>query len=346
MAGHRRAGGTLGEVLASRRQSRFVGRDAELELVRAALDAAQPRFSVLWLTGPGGIGKTSLLDVIAEEAVEAGGSIVVRLDGRDLPSSPSGALEALGSALGTPQVEEVIAALEGRLVLVIDAYERLVALDDWVRTWLLPRLPDNAFTVVAGREGPGSAWRADPAWRDLLRVVALRNLGPEESYRYLRACGVDEAVHRRVVEVTHGHPLGLSLLADVVVRGGEAVLSPAAPDLVGTLVRRFVDVVPVGPSRRALEVCALARVTTEDLLRDTLSAEEAHETFAWLRDLSFVESSPEGLLPHDLARDVLDVDLRWRDPDGYKEVFRRVRGHISTALRSCGDASSSVLSSI
>jgi hypothetical protein len=332
MTGSPIAGGTLGDVLASRRRRRFVGRDAELELVRAALDAAEPPFSVLWLTGPGGIGKTSLLDVIAEQAAEAGSSIV-RLDGRDV-SSPPAVLEALGGELGTSLAEEPTAGREGRLVLLFDAYERTGTLDDWVRTWLLPRLPATTFTVVAGRERPGPSWRADPAWRDLLRVVALRNLGPEESRRYLRACGVDEAVHGRLVEVTHGHPLGLSLLADLVVRGGEVTLNPLAPDLVGTLVRRFVDVVPVGVRRRALEVCSLARVTTEPLLRDTLALDDAHEVFSWLRDLSFVESGPDGVFAHDLARDVLDADLRWRDPEGYKDVFRRVRSHISTALKS------------
>ena len=287
---------------------------------------------MLWFTGPGGIGKTSLLEVIADQATEAGAS-VVQLDGRDLPPSPSAVLEALGGALGTSLAEESIAVPDGRFVLLIDAYERLGALDDWVRTWLLPRLPATALTVVAGREWPSPAWRADPAWRDLLRVVALRNLGPDESRRYLRACGVEEAVHERMVQVTHGHPLGLSLLADVVVRGGDVTVSPLAPDLVSTLVRRFVDVVPVGLHRRALEVCALARVTTEPLLRDTLLVDDAHEVFAWLRDLSFLEWGPDGVFPHDLARDVLDADLRWRDPEGYKDVFRRVRGHISGTLK-------------
>jgi AAA ATPase domain len=328
MAESRPPVGTLGEVLASRRRRCFVGRDGELELVRAALDATDPPFSVLWFTGPGGIGKTSLLEAVAEVAGEAGGWRVVRLDGRELPSSPRVALEVVRAALGTAQGDE------GRLVLLFDAYERLGALDDWVRTWLLPRLPATALTVVASRRLPGPAWRADPAWRELLRVVSLRNLGPEESRSYLRACGVDEAVQDRLVDVSRGHPLGLSLLADVVVRGGEATLDPSAPDLVGTLVRRFVDVVPVGPRRSALEVCALARVTTEALLRDTLAPEDAHELFAWLRELSFVEAGPEGLLPHDLARDVLDADLRWRDPVGYKDLFRRVRGHISAPLKS------------
>jgi hypothetical protein len=326
--------GTLGEVLASRRRHCFVGRAGELELVRAALDATEPPFAVLWFVGPGGIGKTSLLEAIAEEAEEASGWSTVRLDGRELPSSPRVALDVVREALGAPHGDEAVAAPEGRLVLLIDAYERLGALDGWVRAWLLPRLPATSLTVVGGRELPGPAWRADPAWRELLRVVSLRNLGPEESRSYLRACGVDDAVQHRLVQVSHGHPLGLSLLADVVIRGGEAALDPLAPDLVGTLVRRFVDVVPVGLRRSALEVCALARVTTEALLRDTLELEDAHELFTWLRGLSFVESGPDGLLPHDLARDVLDADLRWRDPDGYKDRFRRVRGHIYGALKS------------
>ncbi len=334
MAGSGLPVGTLGEVLASRRRRCFVGRTGELELVRAALDAMEPLFSVLWFAGPGGTGKTSLLEAIAEEAEEVRGSSVVRLDGRDLPSSPRVALDVVREALGASHGNEAIAATEGRLILLFDSYERLGALDDWVRTWLLPRLPATALTVVACRELPGPAWRADPAWRELLRVVSLRNLGPEESRSYLRACGVDEAVHDRLVQVSHGHPLGLSLLADVVVRGGEATADPLAPDLVGTLVRRFVDVVPTGPRRSALEVCALARVTNEALLRDALALDDAHELFAWLRDLSFVESGPDGLLPHDLARDVLDADLRWRDPDGYRDLFRRVRGHIYDTLKS------------
>ncbi|HEX6417729.1 MAG TPA: AAA family ATPase [Acidimicrobiales bacterium] len=337
--------GTLGEVLASRRRGRFVGRDAELELVRSALDPTDPPFAVLWFSGPGGIGKSTLLDVVADEIEAAGGSCVVRLDGRDLAASPSSVLAALHSALGglegsdeptaaPDESDEPIAAPHGRLVLIIDAYERLGAVDAWVRTGLLPRLPADTLTLVAGRRPPGSGWRADAAWRDLLRVVSLRNLEPDQSRRYLRACEVDDALHDRLVEVTHGHPLALSLLADVVVRGGEAALDPLAPDLVGTIVRRFVDVVPDGPRRRALEVCALARATTEALLRDTLGPDVARDAFAWLRDLSFVESGPDGLLPHELARDVLDADLRWRDPDGYKDVFRGVRGHIYTALKS------------
>jgi energy-coupling factor transporter ATP-binding protein EcfA2 len=323
--------GTLGDLLTSRRRGRFVGRTSEVELFRMALESAEPPFVLLHLHGPPGIGKTTLLDVYAELASDAGAS-VIRLDGRDLVPSPPAVLQVLG----VPEVPEgSIAGLSdtGRLVIMFDSYERLAPLDEWVRTWLMPRLPATALTVLAGRGAPDSAWRADPAWRELLRVVSLRNLSPEDSRQYLHSCGVSPARVDQLVGLAHGHPLGLSLLADVVVRGGEAAADPMTPDLVGTLLRRFVEIVPSGQHRRALELCALARVTTEALLREVLGLQDGHEAFAWLRELSFVEAGPEGVYPHDLARDALETDLRWRDPDGYRQLVRGMRDHINRRMQ-------------
>ena len=39
------------------------------------------------------------------------------------------------------------------------------------------------------------------------------------------------------------------------------------------------------------------------------------------------------MAPHDLARDVLDADLRWRDFDSYTYVFRKVREHSLASAR-------------
>jgi energy-coupling factor transporter ATP-binding protein EcfA2 len=326
------SGDTLGDLLASRRRRRFVGRTSEVELFRVALESPEPQFVLLYIHGPPGIGKTTLLDVYAEIAAEAGAS-VLRLDGRDLVPSPQAVLQDLGMAEGL-EADTTIDAPSGggRMVIMFDTYERLASLDKWVRTWLVPRLPATTLTVLAGRAAPDSAWRADPAWRELLRVVSLRNLSPEHSRQYLHACGVDPARFDQLVELAHGHPLGLSLLADVDVRGGGAAADPLTPDLVGTLLRRFVEIVPSEQHRRALEVCALARVTNEALLREVLGPEDAHEAFAWLRELSFVETGPEGVYPHDLARDALDADLRWRDPDGYRQLIRGIRDHINRRM--------------
>src|SRR4029450_8961669 len=105
---------------------------------------------------------------------------------------PPAVLEALGGVLEVPEGDGAIAGPSdgGRLVGLLDTYERLGPLDEWGRSGRLRRLPATALTVAAGRMPPGSAWRADPAWRELLRVVALRNLSPEGSPQDLPALGV------------------------------------------------------------------------------------------------------------------------------------------------------------
>ena len=80
---------------------------------------------------------------------------------------------------------------EARIVVLIDSYERLAPLDGWVRSSVLPQLPMSAITVLAGPSAPSDAWRSDPAWGELLRIVSLRNLGPDETRAYLVASGVE-----------------------------------------------------------------------------------------------------------------------------------------------------------
>ncbi|HSK26266.1 MAG TPA: AAA family ATPase [Jiangellales bacterium] len=322
-------------MLTARRRRRLVGRSAEIELVRRALDEpGEISLSVLHLHGPGGVGKTTLLDAFADLAVESGAT-AVRVDGRDLDPSPVAVTEALGDILDIPAGDDPISLRPGaaRLVLLVDTYERLAALDDWFRTRFLPRLPAATLTVLAGRDRPSPAWRAEPGWGDLMRQVSLRNLDPDAGRDLLEQAGVGRNLHDRILRVTHGHPLALALVADVVSRGGGVPAEDLPVDIVQALLPRFVDTVPDPRHRHALEACAVARSTDEALLREVLGGDDAHEVFDWLRELSFVDLAPDGLYAHDLARDVLDADLRWRDPEGYRRVFDQVRRHSLARLR-------------
>jgi hypothetical protein len=156
-----------------------------------------------------------------------------------------------------------------------------------------------------------------------------------------RCCGprASRRPARPGARITHGHPLALALLVDVLVQRGDRGEDDAgleladAPDLVRALLERFLEGVPSARHRAALEVCAHTRVTTEALLRDTLGSEDAGALFAWPRGLSFVEGDAQGLFPHDLARDVLDADLRWRDRAAYADLHGRVRRHVVARIR-------------
>jgi hypothetical protein len=315
----------LADRLAAMRH--FVGREAELALFSAALEAETPPFAVLHLHGPGGIGKTSLLHQFARAAA-AQGRTVALLDSRHIDPSPQGFLLALSLALGLSDPGTVFDALvqAPNLVLLLDTYETLEPLDDWLREHFLPQLPAQALVVIAGRNPAASAWRSDAAWQQLLRVVPLRNLHPEESLAYLRQRDVPSEQHNSVLGFTHGHPLALSLLADVTAQERATPFHPdEAPNLVAMLLERFVQEVPTSQHRLALHACASARVLTEPLLREALQEPDVQAIFAWLRTLSFIEQGPGGLFPHDLAREVLDSDLRWRDAAGYAELHRRLR---------------------
>ncbi len=107
----------------------------------------------------------------------------------------------------------------------------LAPLDGWLRESFLPQLPAQSIVVIAGRQAPGAAWRTDPGWSDLVRIVSLRNLPPDDSRAYLRVRAVPAAGHESALAFTHGHPLALALVADLLARGDQETFSPeGAPD--------------------------------------------------------------------------------------------------------------------
>jgi hypothetical protein len=340
---------TIGDRLRELRAATFTGRAAELELFASALDGPEPAFSVLYVHGPGGVGKTSLRRELARLAEDRSVD-VISIDLRAVPPTATAFEEACRLELGATGAAALHEVLDDdhRRVLLVDSLERAPTLETWLRDELLPRLPARTVAVLLSRNRPADQWRADEGWRSLLRVISLRNLEPAEALTYLDHHRLPKTERDRALQLTHGHPLALSLWVDVMSRRPERTSVPRAledvPDLVTALLERFLDEVPSPRHRAALGVLAQARVTNEALLADVLADViddapdlDARGLFAWLHRLSFVDDHPHGVVPHDLARDVLDADLRRRDPVLHLDLHRRIRTHLLGAVEWCAE---------
>ena len=335
----------LADRLVAARRRRFVGRSAELASWKAALEADTPPYLLFYIFGPGGIGKTSLLGEMADLCRQAD-VLPHLLDARLIEPAPEPFIQALAEALGLSGGRSVIDALaQGRHALLLDTCERLEPLEAWLRDTFLPQLPDGVLVAMAGQRPLAPAWRADSGWQGLIHVAPLRNLSPDEGRAFLSSHGLPDEQMPAVLGFTHGHPLALSLVTDVYnQRGGQSFQPDASPDIVRALLERFIQKVPGPAHRAALEACSLVRALTESLLATMLGTPDAHDLFDWLRSLSFIESGADGLFPHDLARDTLGRDLRWRHPDWYAELHRRARqDYVSRLQQSSGLAQQQAL---
>ncbi len=112
--------------LGAARDDGFVGRGRELDLLSAALTGTSD-VRVMFVHGPGGIGKTTLLDAMAR-LTRGGGRRVTYLDARDVECSPAAVLAAVSERT----------ADDPAAVLLVDGYELLAPLDRWFRTQFLP----------------------------------------------------------------------------------------------------------------------------------------------------------------------------------------------------------------
>ena len=319
--GARTEAGTLAARLADRDRRRFVGREAELDLLERCLTDDQPA-AVVFVHGPGGIGKSTLLREF-ERRASAGGWDTFLVEGRELSPAPD-ALE--------PTLEAARAS--SRPLILIDTYERMTGLDGYLRSTLLPSLPGSAVIVIGSRAAPDPAWLTG-IWEGVATELALHTLSEADALRLLEAHGLDDHRGRAIVEWAQGYPLALALAADAAAGDDDFSPVPGAepPEVIRLLVRRLADPELTGVRLSALAVAAIARITTVELLRAVLPDSDAEAAYERLSSLTFTEPVGDGLALHDLVRKALRADFRRRDPERDRELRRRIVDYLYARAR-------------
>jgi hypothetical protein len=303
---------TLAARLADRDRARFVGRETELDLLERCLTDDQPA-AVVFVHGPGGIGKSTLLREFERRAAAAGWD-TFSVEGRELSPAPD-ALDATLSA----------ARASSHPLILIDTYEGMTGLDGYLRSTLLPSLPGSAVIVIASRVAPDPAWLTG-IWAGVATELPLYTLSRKDALRLLVAHGLDDERAPAIVEWAQGYPLSLALAADTAGSGEAFEPQPGAepPEVLRQLVRRLAEPELRGMRLSALAVAAIARVTTVDLLRAVFPDSDADAAYERLGALTFTEPLGDGLTLHELVRKALRADFRRRDPDRERELRRRI----------------------
>jgi Transcriptional regulatory protein, C terminal/AAA ATPase domain len=318
-------GSTIGALL-DRQSARLVGRDRERSALLRLVHEDVP--VVLFVHGLAGVGKSTLLASFAADARKRGAA-VVSLDGRTIEPTERGFLEVLAALLGCERgLSDVTAALGAqakRTVLVVDDYEALGLLDDWIRQVLLPRIPDTVRLLLAGRSEPVSTWPAEVG--ELFEPLLLGNLRRGEAEQLLRRAGVPAADAARIDRIARGHPLSLRLAAAALANKPDLDLESLAT---GAVVDELTRIYLAGldrETRRALDAASVVRRPTRALLAAMLEEDDADLFLDRLRRLPFVESDADGLVLHDTIREVVAASLKATDPGSHRR-YRVAAWHV------------------
>jgi hypothetical protein len=124
----------------------------------------------------------------------------------------------------------------------------------------------------------------------------------------------------------------MALLADLAASGEVPETLADAPDLISALLEPFLSELPGDAHLTGLATCAIAWLTTEDLLVRLVGA-DAPVVWRWLARRPFITAGPRGLFAHDLARDVLDAEFERRAPERYHSYHRIIHAHAMAGLR-------------
>jgi AAA ATPase domain len=298
------------------RQSTFVGRAADLERLGKLLgdEAAAP---VVFLHGPGGIGKSALLRELGRRARERG-IAVCSIDARDSAAAPAELAAAL-AALADGSCS----------LLLLDTYEQATALGAELREGMAAA-PAGARLVLAGRKPPEPAWLSEE-WRGRVLVRAVGPLGADEARALLADHGVaDAAAATRIVNWAAGSPLALSVAADTLLAGNDLDLERLDADglLAGTLVSHLARDELEQADRDIVAVAAIARAVDAQLLAAVLPGVDGDHAEAWLRTLSFAETLGTRVTLHERVRRAVRAALAAEDPEHERSLRRRAADHL------------------
>jgi len=228
------------------------------------------------------------------------------------------------------------AADRRRIVLMLDTFEQMTALEDWARE-VAQQLPANMLLVIAGRALPN--WdRAWPGWIANAQVEELKPMTEEvmrelirRYYATLRGGEPDPKQVEAIIRFARGLPMVVTSAVQLWVKYGVEDFQVVKPEIVANLVDRLMEGVPKG-MMPALEAAAAVRWFDQPILRAVMAQEDVRDVYNELRHFPFVRARAERLALHDAVREIVDENLRVQDAERHRELHERAAAYFEKHL--------------
>ncbi|MCS6846492.1 MAG: hypothetical protein RMN52_02100 [Anaerolineae bacterium] len=218
------------------------------------------------------------------------------------------------------------------LALIIDTYEELEGLDDWVCRKLVRAVPEGMKLVILGRNALSKVNFDWNEFGEALHSMELPELPEADAKAFLVHRGLrDPTALDEVYRFTGGYPLLLVLVWHLSREVGGwdkigALESEADRDRIASkLLDRILREERVKDVQAFLEKGVVARWFTPEVVSVVLdvSADAGRAIYQKLERHSFVERHPYGLKFHDKVRELLVARLKFNKPE-YERIVKRL----------------------
>lgn len=228
------------------------------------------------------------------------------------------------------------AADKRRIVLMLDTFEQMTALDNWARE-VAQRVNSNLLLVIAGRALPNWS-RAWQGWMANAQVEELKPMTEEDMrelvwryYATMRGGEPNPAQVEAVIRFARGLPMVVTSAVQLWVKYGVEDFQSVKTEIVANLVDRLMEGVP-NALIPALEAAAIVRWFDQPILRAVIKQDDVREVYNELRRFPFVRVRVEGLALHDAVREIMDENLRAQDSERHCELHERAAVYFEKRL--------------
>ncbi len=301
----------------------FIGRQKEISIWEEWLQDEQAPLRIFYISGMGGIGKSTLMSEMLQLAQQQN-AVCVWLDGRSCTQTPVEFLEYVSATLQlelwqphdqNPLEPLMTASAEHRFVIGIDNYEYLSLLEGWIMKVFLPKLPASGISIIlTSRSKPSTLWSTNTFWREYVRALPLRHFTYEEMMDFFSIYGsIPHAELRELAQASDGHPLALALTVQATLNNqglSKEERMIVSQSISANLLREMTsaELLPL------IDALIVLQVANQELLSLFLEQKVTMQQYRELQEMSFVRTSHEGLALHDVARMHLLRDLEAREP--------------------------------